>query len=797
MNLPKLSFFKFFEKKEKSEYYLALVLRNEKAVAVILEEQERKLKVISSNEELFPDSVENASTEDFLNTLDKAISGAEEALPNNIETQKTIFGLKASWVEENKIKKEYLDKLKKASNELVLTPIGFLVLNEAVVSLIQKEEGAPITAILAEIGNKYISVSLVKAGKIVETKNSEIHESASYTIDTLLKHFESPEILPSRIIVYSSDEEVVQELTGHQWSKSLPFLHLPQVVNLDSNFDASAMLLGTGAQMGLGIITGYRKKEEGEVTRLEPSFVSETAETVEPAKVEPAEEIITEHSEEPKEEDVNDLSDAVAPEFFGFLENEDIAKVPQPEPNIVEPEVSENAGEEKSAFSGVFNEEEPIAENIEEIPQNLMLKDERRQTGSRFSEVVPLVKQTFAKLLKSLKKTDFKKLNFAFLKNVKGGKGILLAIPGGLIALLILLFFFFYLFAAHAKVTLNVKPDISQKDQTVTFSTNSPTDAKNNVLAAQFVTVSEDGTDTTQATGQKQTGDKAKGTVTIFNNSSDPVSLSGGTKITSSNGLDFTLDSGVSIASASGDPFSGTKPATANVNVTSSTFGSNYNLPSGTKFSIGDNPSVAGKNDNPFSGGTTKNITVVSKDDTAKLLSDLPKKLEDKAKSDLNGKVSGDQTLLPGFVSETVDKQNFDKNAGDQADNVTLNGTVTYQAVSYNKNDIVSLALNLFNSNDITINKDNLNVNVKNIKSKDSNNIDADLNIQAFLLPKIDQEALAKQVAGQSAGKAKTILGEISHVSSVDVSISPAIPLLPKLLPRNSKNISFEIKLNG
>jgi hypothetical protein len=102
------------------------------------------------------------------------------------------------------------------------------------------------------------------------------------------------------------------------------------------------------------------------------------------------------------------------------------------------------------------------------------------------------------------------------------------------------------------------------------------------------------------------------------------------------------------------------------------------NLPSGTEFTISGfaTTDLVGKNDNPFSGGTSKTVTVISKDDIAKLLTDLPKKLEDKAKNDITGKLSSDKTLLPGFVSENVDKQNFDKNAGDQASQVTLTGTV-------------------------------------------------------------------------------------------------------------------------
>ena len=298
MKLPGMS---FLEKKEQTEYYLALILRNEKANAVILEQIENKLKIVSEFEESFEDSIETATTEDFLNVLDKAISKAEDALPSNVKMEKTIFGLKASWVSDNKIKKEYLDKLKKACNELALSPIGFLILNEAIISLIQKEEGAPITALLAEIGKKHITVSFVKAGKVLETKSSEIHESASYTVDTILKHLESPEILPSRLIVFDAQDSLVQEFISHQWSKSLSFLHLPQIVNLNLNFDANAMLIGAAAQMGLGAIQGFssKKASDEEIPELtKEEFSKKTAEDTLLQQPLPKEEIIPEPSGE-------------------------------------------------------------------------------------------------------------------------------------------------------------------------------------------------------------------------------------------------------------------------------------------------------------------------------------------------------------------------------------------------------------------------------------------------------------------------------------------------------------------
>jgi len=781
MKLPVLP---FLEKKEQPEYFLALVLRNEKANAVILEQITGKLQIVAEHEEAFEDSVEMATTEEFLNVLDKAISGAEEALPSNIETEKVIFGLKGAWVEDNKIKQQYLDKLKHACKELALTPIGFLVLNEAIISLIQKDEGAPITALLAEIGKKHITLSFVKAGKILEVKSSEIHQSASYTVDTLLKHFETPEILPSRLIIFDAKDSLVQEFIGHQWSKSLSFLHLPQIVNLDLNFDANAMLFGTALQMGLGVIQGFSSKKTlgGEIPEFESKEFS--AATIE--KTIPKEEIITEEVEtkapEP-ENNIEQLDDATSSEFFGFMTNEDIAKVPIPE-------------KEKVKKDNFDFKEETTAEEIEQIPENILLMEEEQLVPVKTMMIWPKIKSVLGKILNFSKKSPLKKLPALPFMNLKG-KGIIF-IPVIIVVLLVLIFFLF-IFDSNAIVTLSVKPDISEKNQNVTFSTTAPTDVKNNLIAAEIISIDEDGTSETVVTGTKAIGDKAKGTVTIFSQLSDSQTLSKGTVIKSPNGLSFTLDNNVtinSIGSHSADQ--AITPSTANASVTASDIGKESNLPSGTKFTIAGfaTSDLVAKNDNPFSGGTSKSVTVVSKDDITKLLTDLPKKLEDKAKNDIAGKLSADKTILPNFVSQTVSKKDFDKNAGDEASKVTLTGTVTYEAVSYNKNDAISLALNLFNFKDITINKDNLNVVAKDIKTE-GKNVSANLTIQALLLPKVDDGTLTKQIAGQPSAKAESILSGLTHVSSVTISISPSIPFVPKNLPRNSKNIKIVIKLNG
>jgi hypothetical protein len=249
-----------FRKKENVEYFLALILRNEAVKAVIFEKSENSIKYLNQADAHFTTTIEEATQEEFLTALDKAITSAETILPQNIVTHKTLYGLKDSWVEDNKIKKEYLEKLKKAGEELSLDPIGFLVFSESIINLIQKEEGAPVTAILTEIGEKIVTVSLVKAGRIIEVRSAEIHDSIPFTVDTILKHLQTPEVMPSRIIVYNGHaKDLSQEFLGHKWSKSLPFLHMPQTMSLPNDSDVKAVLLGAATQMGANLIFDHTK----------------------------------------------------------------------------------------------------------------------------------------------------------------------------------------------------------------------------------------------------------------------------------------------------------------------------------------------------------------------------------------------------------------------------------------------------------------------------------------------------------------------------------------------------------
>jgi len=764
MNLP---FFKRFNKKVIPLYYLVLILRDEKAQAVILEELEGRVKLVGQKEEHFSTSIDSLSQEELLEKLDKAISQAESSLPENIQTQKTIFGVKESWTENDQIKKDYLVKLKKASEELGLIPIGFLVISQAISHLLQHEEGAPVSAILTEINKKSVTVTLLRAGKSIETKSSDIHESIPFTVDTLLKHFDIPEILPSRIIIFNGKKDLSQEFISHTWSKSLPFLHLPQITNLPHGFDAKAVLFGAATQMGLAIATSNVANAE---------TAQEEDETQDEAEI----------------QNLNDSTDnpvRSVTEDFGFAKDVDVAKMPAPQDSAMQNEVGKSQEPIEENLSVEEEEQEIIPQiNTTEAPVS---KTSLKGLGGVLTLIKKVLISALGLMFAVVNKMNVKKI----LSFAPRGK-LSIIIPSILILVIALIAGYFLLI--KATITIIVDPEIIEQDKSVIFSTTAATDPSENIINGELVFVSEDGSVSTAATGKKAVGDKAKGSITILSSLSGETTIKEDAIVTSSNGLKFVLDSSVKMASSSGlDDLKSNK-----ANVTANDIGKEYNLPSGTKFTIGsfDNSQLVAKNDNPFSGGTKKEVIVASIDDSDKLGEDLLKQLEDKARENLLKQFDQNKVLLPMFIAKTLSKKSLNVKVGDETNQLTLTGTVEYQGISYDKDDLIAFSKSLL-SKDIPSNQEidynNIKTSVLDIENKDDEEIEANLNIKTLLLPKISESELIKDLKGKSFKAVEDTLYKLPLVADVDIEFSPNLPFLPKNLPTKENNIKIKILING
>jgi len=755
MKLP-LPFFQS-KNKEEAEYYLALLLTDEKACAVILHESLGNLKILGKHEEFFSYSIETLSTEDLLNVVDKAISRAEEILPPDIETHKTVFGVKDDWVDETskKIKKDNLSKLKKVCDALDLMPIGFMVTTEAIANRLQEEEGAPLSAILAEVGNKKITLTLLRGGKIAERIDGEIAESMPKTVDTLLRHFTAT-VLPARIILYDGKdaEKLSQAFIGHQWSKSLPFLHVPQISVLPQGFDGKAVAYGASEQMGFALL------EEKQTLH---HVVTEEGEKE-------AEQTITDEEEKIDEEELPVPKEtALSGDNFGFLEDQDIStKIKKSEAKADEVNLHE-AHHNIAPVEGKF----PFQINLQQDEGN--------------NEEKPNI--------------------FAFMKNLKLPKIPLPSLLTGkrpfilpiivLAAIVIIgsILSYVYFYKTQAQIVISVKPKLVDQSADVIFSKTSPSDFSKNIIAAKAISTTVDGSLTIDTTGKKDVGNKAKGTVTIYNNSDSSVNLDNGTTIKSSNGLTFSTDKSVTVASASGDVFSGTKPGTSDVAVTAKDIGTESNLPSGTKFTIGSNSSLAAKNDSAFSGGTKKQVQVVSKNDIAKLKTELPKSLEGKAKDAISQKADSSTTLLPTLTVASLNKTNFDNNTDDEAKKVKLTASVVFEGLAYENDELTNYAKTLLKdkySQDIS--DKSIKNSIEDANEKNDSQIEAKLTIEAGLLPDINTQDVTNKIKDMSAKAAQEYLANLPQVANSKITFSPGIPFLSMIFPKLPNNITVEIK---
>lgn len=744
-----------FRKKELPEYFLALLFRNERITGVIFEQLEGKIKIIGQHEEYLKENIDDLSSEDFLETLDIIISTAEEPLPTNIQTQKTIFAVQEEWLEHGKIKKDHLLRLKKASSELNLTPIGFLVITEAITHLLQKEEGAPASVLLTEVEEKTLTITVVRAGKIIETKSSPIHDSIVLTADNLLKHFTKSEILPARIILLQNgkNKDIMQEFIGHSWSKSLAFLHVPQILEAPHGFEINAVIYGAASQLGF------------EVLQDTPD------------------EIIPKTKDQPSNEDIDTT------ETFGFVKEQDVAKKTQPD--VSQDELIEPTEKPKDMpKTAIEEEQEPELIPVEDLPVEPVPTPKIRTESSplslknpfyHFSNLFNFIPPVLARIKIPLPK-----------KNTR-----LFLIPtifiGCIVAGILL-----YIFGLKSTVVLELTPKIIEQEKEITFSTEKDTSLDGAIIKSEDVSIAEQGSLSTPATGKKETGEKAKGNVTIYNSSlAEAKTFPKDTLISGPGDLQFTLDSTVNLASASGDASSITS-STAKVSVTAKDIGKEFNLPSGTKFTLGTIPStiVIAKNDSAFTGGTKKEITVIAKKDQDKLLTTLPENLQDKAKDDITKKIPNNKSFLTIFTNTSVDNEDFDKKAGDEAQSVTLKATVTYNTLSYDKKTLSELSQHFLQNSfaNMRLTNEGVTYSIESAKQTKNKDISATVHMKASLIPRLDTSSLARTISGKSFEEARIILAKTPQTSDVRISLSPPIPFLPSIVSHMPNNISIVIK---
>lgn len=397
---------------------------------------------------------------------------------------------------------------------------------------------------------------------------------------------------------------------------------------------------------------------------------------------------------------------------------------------------------------------------------------------------------------------NFPKMTFPSLSNLRSRLPPLSFQKNGIFfafstILLIIIFAIFLWIVPRATVTILVIPQVLQSTLSVSVDPAATVaDSQNKIIPGHTRADTLSGEKTIAVTGTKKIGDPAKGGVTIYNKSTTSKMFKKGTILTAS-GLNFTLDSDVQIASASESIGSITFGKTTST-ITAAEIGPEGNLPGGTEFifkDVGSSIAIA-RNDQPILGGTSREVTVVSRSDYDELVSLLTEELLSQAKQQLAATSSGSEKLIDATLKTSVTEKTFTQELDQEAKELNGKITIAVSGVWYSDKDFITLF------GDTTKDKlqtgytsvpERIETNVKSVQVKKDGKITLTATMGGIALPLLDNDAIRKSIAGNNLIKAQNYLKTIPGVGGAEFRFRWS--MLPRRLPMNRNNISVTIAI--
>ena len=380
-------------------------------------------------------------------------------------------------------------------------------------------------------------------------------------------------------------------------------------------------------------------------------------------------------------------------------------------------------------------------------------------------------------------------------------KKLIWIISGGVALIALLVWMFVFAPAATIIITASTSP--APVSATVRLGGNQPTDVNGAVISSVMQREEADASVDFQATGEKDVGEKATGTISITNCDGPGFTLSAGTPFTASNGKTFYSTSSASVSSQTGRPSdcrnNGSGAGTGSVNVQAAASGESFNVGS-TSYTIGGISGDVYARGGAMTGGSTKVVKVVTEADVEKARAQLAEKSADDQKDVLKKKFTAEQVVIDGsFVVEKGDATAVPavgKEAPSGQAKLTAKTVFTMQGIA--KSDLKEF-LEGYIENDLDDAKDQKVYSTGADKVTFTNfqqtNDAASVTLVAkgSVGPKIDEAAIKESSKGKGYGDIQQSLSSIEGVRDVDVKFSF---FWVNKVPNNVDKIKIEFKVN-
>lgn len=369
----------------------------------------------------------------------------------------------------------------------------------------------------------------------------------------------------------------------------------------------------------------------------------------------------------------------------------------------------------------------------------------------------------------------------------------------GLIALLVWMF----VFAPAATIIITASTTPLPINASVKLGGTAATDYKTGVITSVTQQDKKDATVEFTATGQKNVGEKATGTITITNCDGPSFTLPSGSTFTSSGGSTFASTEAVTVSALSGSASacraSGAGAGTGSVGVVAAASGEAYNI-SATSYAINGVSGDIYAQGTAMTGGTTKVAKVVTSDDIERARGELLGQSTEAEQKSLTAKFSSSDSVIESSFTvtrgEAVSNPAVDQEAPTGKAVLTIPTTYTMQAVP--KSDLNTYLEASINAK---INQDTQKIystgvdsaTLSNYRLEDTTAL-ATVNATGRVGPKINEQQIREESAGKIYGEVQQSLEGQEGITEVDVQFSY---FWVRTVPNNFDKITVEFQVEN
>ncbi len=687
----------------------------------------------------------NQSSVRYYQTEDDQLVQCDESLQElgkeSEKTDQVLFALEPEWATQSEIKVPHDDRLQELCKSLSLEAAGFVLSTEALINHLI-DDNRYLSALVIYLGSTSLTLNVLHQGQVQKTVS--VGRSENILLDV---------------------QEVLARLNGD--------------------------LEKTGKKLPLNMILSSASVEDADLLDHQQQLLSIDWVKEYGFIQQPVIDLVKSH----------EVMEAVVKEG-GVALAKDTGLVPQ------ETDISFDSKEEEIV------EDDQLEFNSDSlsVPLSANITSPSRNSAVATSFGVPIaVDQVSSQDNKQDLKSSLRKNSLPAGNRKKPGKKqkIKLIIAAGIIlGLMVSALVSFLLLKSSYQVVVAVQPSVHQLQKELSILLDpaiAQSDPELNLLKAEQITKEVSGDESTLTTGVKQVGENAKGEIRILNKTDEDKTFEKGT-VVYADSLEFVLDEKVEVPASSvevsntGDSEK-REYGQKNVQVVAKEIGTQSNVSKDTDFKIESfsTDTYSAKSVEDFSGGSSREIRVVSETDYQELLTTLKQRLLKQARDEMIESQKIDLHIVPTEEFKIL-SQDYSAEIGDETDEISLSLKIELSGLSYTNQDLLDLARVVL-ADDVPENYEFVDSGLKvdsqvvELEEDEDSQLRIEANLQGQAQAIIDSDSLIKDLPNMSIEEATSKLSQLDQVAEVNFQFTPSVgSSLFKKLPSKIEKITVEVK---